>query len=178
MQQVYFSLSTEKSWGSLTILVSQLVHPEEQKEHHMQTREETLRYLKTMREGLLEQVDRLDKDIEHLNATITLLEKEMVSQSAPTSVLADFPIGKLRNMTQMQAVIAIAKHNGGIVRAQDAKRLMISGRVMRDTKNSTNITHNVILRSGQFERVAPGEYKLKDASDKPKDQNLFHAPVQ
>src|SRR2546423_71815 len=32
---------------------------------------------------------------------------------------------KLRGMSHSEAVVAIAKHNGGIVRTQDAKRLMI-----------------------------------------------------
>jgi hypothetical protein len=144
----------------------------------MQTNEETIRYLKAMRDGLMQQMEKLDENIEHLNATITLLEKESVSQAAPVIPAQDFPLGKLRNLTQSQAVLAIAKHNGGVVKAQDAKRLMILGRVMRDTKNSTNITHNVILRSGLFERIAPGEYRLKPDSPKPKDEGLFHAPVQ
>jgi len=33
---------------------------------------------------------------------------------------------------------------------------------MRETKNSTNIIHSVILRSEKFERVRPGEYKLRE----------------
>src|SRR5262249_15069180 len=93
----------------------------------------------------------------------SLLEKESRAQSATVpTVVNEFPIAKLRNLTQSQVVIAIARYNGGIVKAQDAKHLMIQARVMRDAKNSTNITHNVILRTGPFERIAPGEYKLKE----------------
>ena len=146
----------------------------------MPTRDELLTILINMRNRFIEEIDKLDQNVGHLNATISLLEKEMKEMRVVDTIPSpppDFPVTKLRNMTQQQAVLAIAQHNGGIVRAQDAKRLMIRAGVMRDTKNSTNITHNVILRSGQFERIAPGEYRLKmDVSTK--DTGLFNAPVQ
>jgi hypothetical protein len=142
----------------------------------MQTREETLLYLKAKRQNLMEEIGTLEKTLEHLNATISLLEKESTEGTKFVRLLAqpaEFPIGKLRRLTQIQAVVEIAKHSGGIVKAQDAKHLMIRAGVMRETKNSTNITHNVILRSGKFERVAPGEYRLKD-----EEERLFQSPVQ
>jgi len=35
---------------------------------------------------------------------------------------------------------------------------------MRETKNSTNVTHNVILRSKKFDRIGLGEYRLEEKS--------------
>ncbi len=128
----------------------------------MQTRNETLIYLKAKQQSLMDEISGLEKTLEHLNATIRLLEKETTQAE---SRQAEFPIGKLRRLTQLQAVVTIAKYNGGIVKAQEARHLMIRAGVMRDTKNSTNITHNVILRSEKFERIAPGEYRLKDADN-------------
>ena len=147
------------------------------------TREEALRYLKARRDSHMEQVDRHYKAVEQLNSVIDEIEKEIVSQGVPASpvpgpILAEFPIGKLRHMTQVQAVIAIAKHNNGIVKAQDAKRLMIRAGVMRETKNSTNITHNVIIRSHAFDRVGPGEYRLKPASKTENGKEFYASPVQ
>lgn len=144
----------------------------------MATREDTIRNLKSKRDELMAQMERLDKDIEHLNGAIALFEKEALSQLTLVSPSTDFPIGKLRNLTQLQAVIAIADHNGGMVRAQDAKRLLIRAGVMRETKNSTNITHNVIIRSKLFERVGPGEYRLKPASRTDDGKQFYPAPVQ
>ncbi len=146
----------------------------------MQTREETLIYLKAKRQYLMDDIGCLEKTLEHLNATIRMLEKETESPivAHPQSLGADFPVGKLRHLTQLQAVIAIAKHQGGVVKAQDAKRLMIRAGVMRDTKNSTNITHNVIVRSEKFERIAPGEYRLRDGKPKTEENRLFQSPVQ
>jgi hypothetical protein len=63
----------------------------------------------------------------------------------------------------VQALTVIAKHYGGTFKAQEAKRLLIKAGVMRETKNSTNIIHAVIVRSGKFEKVKPGEYRLSTA---------------
>jgi hypothetical protein len=146
-------------------------------------REETLRYLKARRDEHMEQAERHYKAIEPLNAVIEEIEKEIVAQvvspsvAVPGPALAEFPIGKLRSMTQLQAVIAIAKHLGGTVRAQDAKHLMIRAGVMRETKNSTNITHNIIIRSGKFYRIAPGEYRLKEPKSTEGAGTVFETPM-
>jgi len=126
----------------------------------------------------MDEIGCLEKTLEHLNSTIEMLEKDTVEDSMAAAAVAvpvpaEFPIGKLRRLTQAQAVVTIAKYGGGVVKAQDAKRLMIRAGVMRDTKNSTNITHNVILRSGKFERIAPGEYRLKEARPKSENDGLF-----
>ncbi|HUO13597.1 MAG TPA: hypothetical protein VMX38_01325 [Verrucomicrobiae bacterium] len=148
----------------------------------MQTRDETLNYLKAKRQSLMDEIAVREKTLEHLNATIRLLEQEpretgIVVRYTPQSE-EEFPLGKLKRLTQVQAVVAIAKHYGGVVKAQDAKHLMIRAGVMRNTKNSTNITHNVITRSGQFERIAPGEYRLKQSSVAPKEGIIFETPLQ
>jgi len=72
-----------------------------------------------------------------------------------------FGASNLRGMSHRKAVIAIARNNGGIVRAQEAKRLMIQAEVMKDTKNATHMVHNAIITSERFERIGRGEYRLK-----------------
>jgi hypothetical protein len=129
------------------------------------------------RERLMRPIQELDQEIEHVTATLR-------SISPPTRVVAaqhrteEFPIGKLRKLTQVQALVVIAKEMNGVIRAQEAKRLLIKAGVMRETKNSTNIIHAVILRSDKFERVRPGEYRLKETVPKPAESGLFNAPVQ
>jgi len=112
-----------------------------------------------------------EKDLEHVVGVIDLYNRDMgplpkPTTSVPTAVVvtAKNAIGgvlDIRGLSQKQAVIAIAKHNGGIVRAQEAKRMMISAGIMRETKNSTRMVHNAIITSGRFERIAPGEFRLK-----------------
>lgn len=132
---------------------------------NMEDKELTIKYLTEYRKDLFEKRERLaqplqeiDQEIQHLDGTLHSLQKNHTI-SFPKEEL--FPIGKLRKLTQVQALVMIAKHNGGVVRAQEAKRLLIKAGVMRQTKNSTNIIHAVIVRSEKFERVRPGEYRLK-----------------
>lgn len=138
----------------------------------IQTLTEHLGDLENKRNRLVQEVD---KEIEHVRATISSLRvtehpsDHLHLEAEP--FVPEFPVGKIRNMTQVQALVTIARHNNGIVRAQEAKRLLIRAGVMRQTKNSTNIIHAVIVRSEKFEKVKPGEYRLK--AEEP-----HHAAVQ
>jgi hypothetical protein len=132
----------------------------------MENKDFALAYLTDHRKDLLEKRERLlrplqelDQEIEHVTATLRSIQRMTIEP-----VKDDFPIGKLRKLTQVQALVVIAKHNKGIVRAQEAKRLLIRAGVMRQTKNSTNIIHAVIIRSEKFEKVRPGEYRLKEVN--------------
>jgi hypothetical protein len=134
----------------------------------MQTRSETIQSLKEKREYVMHQIGELEEALECLNGTIAFLEKEGRMESTEhvrPAEAREFPVVKLHGLTQLQAVVMIAKHFRGVVKAQDAKRLMINGGVMKETKNSTNITHNLIIRSKLFERIAPGEYRLKKSPE-------------
>jgi hypothetical protein len=131
----------------------------------MEDKELTVKYLTEHRKDLLAKRERLalplqevDEEIQHVDGTLRSIQKNNTI-TFPKEDL--FPIGKIRKLTQVQALIVIAKHNGGLIRAQEAKRLLIKAGVMRETKNSTNIIHAVIVRSGKFEKVKPGEYRLK-----------------
>ncbi len=152
-----------------------------------ESKEITLDYLTDHKKKLLVRRERLmlplqevEQEIEHITATIRSLQKPPQPAAGFTATLTvDFPIGKLRKLTQVQALTVIAKHYGGTFKAQEAKRLLIQAGVMRETKNSTNIIHAVIVRSEKFEKVRPGEYRLK-AEDKDKSimPEMFHTPVQ
>src|SRR5256885_938342 len=113
------------------------------------TRDDAIRYLESKIEEVMADIKRREEHLENLKGAVSFLKNEALPETLPTNVsnVAELPIGKLRNLTQLQAIVTIANHNGGTVRAQDAKRLMIRAGVMRETRNSTNITHNVIIRS-------------------------------
>ena len=132
--------------------------------------------LLSRRERLLLPLQELDQEIEHVTATMRSLQKPTIRTASAAA--EEFPIGKLRKLTQVQALMVIAKHYGGAFKAQEAKRLLIRAGVMRETKNSTNIIHAVIVRSEKFEKVRPGEYRLKESSPLPKGDGVLHTPVQ
>jgi septal ring factor EnvC (AmiA/AmiB activator) len=150
----------------------------------MENKDFAVMYLTDHRKALLEKRERLmrplqelDQEIEHVTATLRSIQNTVQRIALPIKE-DEFPIGKLRKLTQVQALVVIAKHNDGIIRAQEAKRLLIKAGVMRETKNSTNIIHAVILRSEKFERVRPGEYRLKEMKSSTGDGGVLHAPVQ
>lgn len=144
----------------------------------MQYRDQVIQHL-TQHLGELEArrnrlVQEVEKEIEHVRATIASLkttplpatDHSQIERAQLIEPTADFPVAKIRNMTQVQALVTIAKHNNGTIRAQEAKRLLIRAGVMRETKNSTNITHNAIIRSEKFDRIGPGRFRLREFSPK------------
>jgi hypothetical protein len=127
-------------------------------------------------------VQEIDKEIEHVRATIASLRNaSSTDQPQERNVFGDeFPIARIKGMTQVQALTAIARSNGGLIRAQEAKRLLIRAGLMRQTKNSTSTIHSVIIRSEKFERVNPGEYRLKNTpqNTNAEEDTTARLPVQ
>ena len=108
-----------------------------------------------------------EEDLRSIVGTIAFYERNQhVPNTIAAAVTMDIRVGvfsaaNLRGMTHKQAVVSIAKHNGGTIRAQEAKRLMIQAGIMRETKNSTRMVHNAIISTGRFDRIAPGEFRLR-----------------
>lgn len=127
--------------------------------------------LKATRDALRKKIEELraqsEADLQNIEGTISFYERQgLVARSATLTLTANNPptpfgVANIRNMTHKQAVIAIAKSNGGIVRAQEAKHMMIQAQIMRPTKNATRMVHNAIVSSGRFDRIAPGQYRLR-----------------
>lgn len=149
----------------------------------MEDKDFAVKYLTEHRKSLLDKrevlarpLQGLDQEIEHVDATLRSIQKMQGTLSFPKEEM--FPIAKLRKLTQVQALLVIAKHYGGTFKAQEAKRLLIKAGVMRETKNSTNIIHAVIVRSEKFEKVRPGEYRLKELPPTPTGMSIIQTPVQ
>lgn len=138
------------------------------------------RDLEKRRDDLRKPLEDAQQALDHIEGAIAYLETGIYPQTIEEALerAPTYPPAKLKGLTQLQAIVTIAKHNGGTVKAQDARHLMIRAGVMRDTKNSTNITHNTIIRSGRFERIRPGEYRLKESQPKPERGDLFRQPIQ
>jgi hypothetical protein len=115
-------------------------------------------------EDLKKPMAQAEEDLRSVLGTIAFYERNQRALDATGSLektVGVFSAGNLRGMSHTQAVVAIAKNNGGVVKAQDAKRLMIQAGVMRDTKNSTHMVHNAIINSDRFDRIGRGEFRLK-----------------
>lgn len=133
-------------------------------------------------EQMRKPITQLEDDLQHIRGVITFYQRsensKMMSgvQEAVAELMAELPISRIKGLSHSDAVVAIAKFNGGLVRTQDAKRLMIKAGIMSKTKNSTNMAHNAIQRTGKFERVSPGEYRL--LPDKPKEEESIRRMVR
>ncbi len=123
-------------------------------------------------EELRKPIAQAEEDLKSILGTISYCERaETGAPSGPNHATANITIrvnpaapmipARLHGLSHRQAVIAIAKHNGGALVAQDAKRLMIEAGIMRETKNSTHMVHNAIINSERFERTGRGTFRLK-----------------
>jgi hypothetical protein len=111
------------------------------------------------REQLRRPLAQLEMEIEHVTATLALALRE-TRPEGPSEELADFPLAKLRGLSQRRAIVAIARYNGGTLKAQVAKQILLRAGLMRNTKNATNMVHNAFVQSGEFERIGKGEFRL------------------
>lgn len=69
-------------------------------------------------------------------------------------------VGSLRGLKQVEALTRIAEQGGGQFETTVAKRLLLQAGLISNPKNANNILFSVIQRSGKFEKVERGVYRL------------------
>jgi hypothetical protein len=111
-------------------------------------------------EKMMNPIREMQKEIGALSVTIEVLLRDEAPSVSATEV-GGFPLRKIRNMTQTQAVVEIAKYNGGTIKSLEIKPILIAAKLMKNSKNAAHMVNGVITRSEAFERVRRGEYRLK-----------------
>ncbi len=117
---------------------------------------------------LQRRMDEINKNLESVSRTLELLDHtadesvtETDTHSASSRISGGtIDIASLRGMTQLQALEKIAQQGGGTLRTPTAKRLFLQAGLIKNVKNANNIIFSVIHRSGVFERVDRGVYRL------------------
>ncbi len=106
----------------------------------------------------------VDEQLKAVGLTVSLLSRgeERESEEQPLAVAPN----EIRGMTQVEALVYIARNNANRVKIVPAKKLLAKAGVMKLTKNSYNILYTVINRSEKFKKVGPGEYELLGEPDK------------
>jgi len=152
------------------------------------TRVEIVKTLRAEEKTIQEELEKMRKPIaegeaalQHIQSLIAYYQStpdtRMVElEEAIIETMVTIPTSRLKGLSHSEAVVAIAKYNGGIVRTQEAKRLMIKAGIMSETKNSTNMAHNAINRIDKFERIGPGEYRLKASKLQNDSQTSLQPP--
>lgn len=106
--------------------------------------------LQDKRDKLREQLEGVEKEFEAVSTTLRLMGQLTPAQNI-----------NLSGLSQLDALVAIAKANDNKLVVKTARRLMVKAGFFRSTKHASSILFTTINRSGKFEREAPGVYKLK-----------------
>jgi hypothetical protein len=114
------------------------------------------------------EMDEVNRNLDSVSRTLELLDIADVNRdtqsSHPTAPYRvpthSVDVASLRGMKQVEALRMIAEHGGGIVETSAAKRLFVQAGLIKTPKNANNILFSVIQRSGIFERVDKGVYRL------------------
>jgi hypothetical protein len=115
--------------------------------------------LQIKRDKLKEQLEEVEKDFEAVSNTLRLM-------GLPTPGLSNID---LTGKSHLDAMMTIAKANGGILVVKTARRLMARGGMFKHPKNASSILFTAISRSGKFKSVGKGTYELLTESKEPKN---------
>jgi hypothetical protein len=137
-------------------------------ENKTQTHSELLELqdkLRNKHEYYLKQLEQVTADLNVVTRTLELLEDKGTRKQEEYPIV---PPALLKDMTQLDALKAIARANNGKFYVKDAKRLLVAAGLIENPKNVSSIVHTLIDRSDAFHRVRRGLYRLVEEEDSPK----------
>jgi hypothetical protein len=108
------------------------------------------------------QLSSLEAQINAVETTLKLLKDE---RSPDLSQMNSSFISELHDKSLIEALITIAQKRENRLIVKEAKRLLIQAGLINNAKNALSILYTTISRSGRFEKIKPGEYKVKDVED-------------
>src|SRR5258708_22498107 len=147
----FFNTGTLCAWKHLSCKCQRYKHLHQNSRHwskpggNMDSKEQMIQYLTLKkkeltekREKLMRPVQEVDQELAHLTGTISLLLREGNTSLSATEV-SGFPLRKIKNMTQTQAVVEIAKYNGGANKTRRNQTILLSVQVIeKNKKNDSN----------------------------------------
>ena len=117
------------------------------------------RILTQKAERLRAELQAVDKDLEHVTATMRLLHGANELDNVAKADKAYYK--QFDGLTQVEALEKLASDSGkNRFKLGEAARILHQAGLVRNPKNARTILFTAIQRSGKFKRVAPGEYEL------------------
>jgi hypothetical protein len=113
-----------------------------------------------LEESIHDRLAEVNRDLEASQRTLELLRELKGSTEGDHAPEAGIQASELRGMTQQNALRVIATYNGGILVVREARRLLIESGLAKGKHVSQSI-YGLINRSGWFERLAAGRYRLR-----------------
>ena len=121
------------------------------------------------RNDLLAMIARWRAEIDELERKIAVCTEALRLYNESPSDPADIdPLIAILSgcRTQREALHTIARHNDGIVRARDAAQLIYDAGLSRGKLSSViSTTHNLLSYGYEWERVAPGMFRLIETDE-------------
>ena len=112
---------------------------------------------------LSEKLAEVQRQLEAVTTTVALLNCGEEKEEDITLVI---PPRELHGMTQLEALVHIAKRKDNRVKIAEARKLLSKAGLMNGSKkNWYNILFTIIKRSEKFQHVGPGEYELQGDGD-------------
>lgn len=120
-----------------------------------QIQKDIAREVNTLRAEIKDAEARLDA------VTLAIIEWKKRGAKAASKIELNPRLREFRGLTQVQALVKIAKDNGtNRFTMKEAKKLLLEAGLVKSKKNANTILFTAIQRSEKFKRVAPGEYEL------------------
>ena len=107
----------------------------------------------------------LEAQISAVETTLKLMREE---RGPDLSQMNSSFISELHTKSLIDALITIAQKSENRLIVKEAKRLLIQAELINNAKNALSILYTTISRSGKFEKIKPGEYRIKEVEDQPR----------
>jgi len=136
------------------------IKPEKDEAPQLQTLREKLA---AKRERLASQLGTVTKNLEAVNLALHLLTEPKDHGAIKRSKKSEdlhVSIDELRNLTVAAGLFLIARRNDGIVKIRPTRELMEKAEKISPGQKGSNALWTVIDRSGSFERIQRGQYRL------------------
>ena len=106
---------------------------------------------------------QVEADMNAVERTLALYQDLEAEDSRPSVILVPsfhYDPDDYQGMSQIEAIVSLAKNKGGVVRVADAKQMLIETGKTK-SKKPYSIATSIIIRNGHlFEWVSPGTYRL------------------
>lgn len=120
--------------------------------------------LQIERKKIFKRINEINKEIRAVEMTMRLMGyKNGKSILSTYEELVNGIIRKKNKMSQLEVLYEIIDTIGDenkIFKVNEAKNIMVSAGMFNNPENANSIIYTLIDRSGKFEKVKPGVYKL------------------
>ena len=103
-------------------------------------------------------LEQVADEIRAVEQTIDIYRRK--GNRLPQEPLPNVKTSELQGLSQLDALILIAERHGKRFKVTPVRRLMVDAGLFKNPQNASGALHTLIQRSGRFEKINKGEYRL------------------